>query len=76
MTRPVIAGGIVCFAWCFSSWGSLWLAALGYCVNLLSKATLAKDTPAPLSQPIQKSRGGRSQPALCPPGPPGEGGYC
>lgn len=57
------------------SWGSLWPVALGYCVNLLSKATLPKDTLAPLSQPSQESRGGRSQPAPCPPGPSGETVY-
>lgn len=75
MTWPVLAGGIMWFAWCLCSWGSLWPVALGYCVNLLSKATLAKDILAPLSQPSQESRGGRSQPAPCPPGPPGEMGY-
>lgn len=76
MAWPVIAGGIVCFAWCLCSWGGLWLVALGYCVNLLSKATVAKDTLAPLSQPSQESREGRKQPILCPPGPPREVGYC
>lgn len=75
MTRPVTAGGIMCFVWCLRSMGALWPVALGSCLTLPSKALAAEDTSAPLSQPSLGSWGGRSQPVPCHPGPPAEGGY-